>query len=299
MKECINYKIKDDGIARCETCNHFCEIKEGRTGICGIRQNIKGKFYLLAYGKVAAAHIDPIEKKPLYHFLPGSLCYSFATIGCNFRCANCQNHNISQMFEKKRMVEEYAEMDWGYDLPPVRIVENALKSGCKSIAYTYTEPTVFLEYCLDTMKLAKEKGLKNIWVSNGFMSDKTLDVIIPYLDAINVDIKSFDDEFYRKVCGARIAPVLENCKRLIKEKIWLEITTLVIPNYSDDEKMLKQIARFIKNELGDSVPWHVSAFFGARSWKLKNVLDTPPDLVEKVCDIGKEEGLKYVYQGNI
>lgn len=299
MKECLNYKKIDAHTLQCQTCSHFCKIKEGGVGICGIRQNISGKLYLLTYGKAAAAHVDPIEKKPLFHFLPGSLSYSFGTIGCNLRCANCQNYDISQMYGLKGKVKEYEKLNWGYDLLPQEIVKEALKSGCRSIAYTYTEPTVFMEYCLDTMKLAKKKGLKNVWVSNGFMSNQTLDSIIPYLDAINIDIKSFDDEFYKSNCGARLNPVLENCKRLVREKVWLEVTTLIIPTLSDDEKMLKNVAQFIKKQLGDFVPWHVSAFSGAISWKLKHLPDTPVAKVKRAYAIGKEAGLKYVYAGNI
>ena len=299
MKECLNYEKIDAQTLRCQTCSHFCKIKKGRVGVCGIRQNIGGKLYLLTYGKAAAAHIDPIEKKPLFHFLPGSLSYSLGTIGCNFRCANCQNYDISQIFGLKGRVREYSKLNWGFDLAPEEIVREALKNKCQSISYTYTEPTIFAEYALDTMKLAKKQGIKNIWVSNGFMSQKTLDAIGPYLDAINVDIKSFDEEFYESNCGARLNPVLENSKRLAEERVWLEITTLIIPTLSDDEKMLKKIARFIKKELGDFVPWHVSAFSGAISWKLKHLPDTPVATVKKACAIGKKEGLKYVYTGNI
>lgn len=299
MKECLNYKKIDAQTLECLACSHFCKIKEGNAGICGIRQNIGGKLYLLTYGKAAAAHIDPIEKKPFFHFQPGSSSYSFGTIGCNFRCANCQNYDISQMYGLKGKVKEYEKMNWGYDLSPKKIVEEALEAGCQSIAYTYTEPTVFLEYCLDTMKLAKKKGLKNIWVSSGFMSNQTLDSAIPYLDAINIDIKSFDDGFYKSNCGGRVSPVLENCKRLVKEKVWLEVTTLVIPTLSDSKKMLRQVAKFIKNELGDFVPWHVSAFSGSISWKLQHLPETPVETIKKAYQSGKDEGLKYVYAGNV
>jgi len=299
MKECLNYKKIDSKTLQCQTCSHFCKILEGRAGICGIRRNIKGKLYLLAYGKAIAAHIDPVEKKPLFHFLPGSTAYSIGTIGCNFRCGNCQNYDISQMFGFKGKVKEYDKFSWGYDLAPEKIVEEALKNKCASIAYTYNEPTVWLEYALDTMRQARKKGIKNIWVSNGFMSNETLDAIIPYLDAINVDIKSFDDNFYKSNCGARLKPVLENCKRLIKEKVWIEITTLIIPTMSDEEKMLRKIARFIKNELGDFVPWHLSAFSGVISWKLRHIPDTSINAVKNAVAIGKKEGLKYVYGGNV
>ncbi|MBI5254266.1 AmmeMemoRadiSam system radical SAM enzyme [Candidatus Falkowbacteria bacterium] len=294
MKECCEYKTKENGACQCEACNHFCTISDGHVGICRVRQNVKGKLYLLTYGKVAAINIDPIEKKPLFHFLPGSKAFSFGTFGCNFQCANCQNYDIAQISGK-----DMAKNNWGRDLEPEKIVQLAKSNGCESIAYTYNEPTIFWEYALDTMILARKAGLKNVWVSNGFMSDKVLDAIIPYLDAINVDIKSFDDEFYKTNCRARVQPVLDNCKRLVKAGVWVEITTLVIPTLSDDEQMLRRIARFIKNELGDFVPWHISAFSGAISWKLQYLPDTPVEKIKKVQTIGKEEGLKYVYVGNI
>lgn len=299
MKECLNYKKIDSETLQCLTCSHFCKIKESRTGICGIRQNIKGKLYLLTYGKAIALNIDPIEKKPFFHFLPGSKSLSFGTIGCNMRCKNCQNFDISQMFGYKGKVENYKKLNFGYPVSPEQIVDEAIKTKCESIAYTYNEPTVFLEYALDTMKLARKKGIKNVWVSNGFMSKQTLDLIIKYVDAVNIDIKSFDDEFYKLNCGAKLKPVLENCKRLAKEKIWLEITTLIIPTLSDNEKMLRQIAKFIKNELGNFVPWHISAFSGTISWKLKHIPDTPIETIEKIYKIGEQEGLKYVYVGNL
>jgi len=299
MKECLSYKKINGGAVQCETCHHYCKISEGRTGICGIRQNLNGKLFLLAYGKAAAVNIDPVEKKPLFHFLPGSKIFSIGTLGCNFRCANCQNYDISQIYGFKGRMKEYDKFDWGHDLSPAEAVKQARAGGCESIAYTYNEPTVFLEYALDTMKSAKKAGLKNVWVSNGFMSDKTLDLIMPYLDAINVDMKSFSDEFYQSNCGARVKPVLDNCRRLVSAGVWTEITTLVIPTLSDSERMLKQVAKFIKNELGDFVPWHVSAFSGAISWKLRHLPDTPLSTIKTAYEIGKSEGLKYVYAGNV
>jgi len=295
MKEALSYKKIRDSV-KCRVCNHSCLISEGQVGICGIRQNINGRLYLLTYGQAAAVNIDPIEKKPLFHFLPGSSTYSFGTLGCNFRCANCQNYDLSQ-FSRPQGID--AKVNWGLDLTPDAIVKNALEAKCQSISYTYNEPTVFLEYALDTMKLARAQGLKNVWVSNGFMSPETLDLILPYLDAINIDIKSFDDEFYQTNCDARLEPVLANCRRLVKEKVWLEITTLIIPGLSDQEEMLRKIARFIKHDLGDFVPWHVSAFSGEISWKLKHVSATPSDTVKRAYGIGRQEGLKYVYTGNL
>ncbi|MBU4216947.1 AmmeMemoRadiSam system radical SAM enzyme [Patescibacteria group bacterium] len=299
MQECLNYKKIDEEKVQCQNCHHFCIISEGQVGICGVRKNQKGKLSLLVFGKIIAVNIDPIEKKPLFHFLPDSKAFSLGTLGCNFRCANCQNFNISQIYGLKGSVDKYNEIDWGYQLSPEEVVRQAQVNDCKSIAYTYNEPTIFLEYALDTMKLARKAGLKNVWVSNGFMSDQALDLIIPYLDAINIDIKSFNDEFYRNNCGAHLKPILENCKKLVRRGIWLEITTLVIPTLSDDEEMLRQVARFIKKELGDFVPWHVSAFSGAISWKLQNLPDTSIVKIKRAYDIGKEEGLKYVYVGNV
>lgn len=299
MKECLLYKKMKNDVVECRTCAHYCKIQKGKVGVCGVRQNINGKLFLLTYGKTVATHIDPIEKKPLFHFLPGSFSYSLGTLGCNFRCENCQNFDISQMFGAKGMDKLYVKFDWGNDLAPEEIIKKARANSCESIAFTYNEPTVFLEYAYDTMREAKKHGLRNIWVSNGYMSDETLDLIIPHLDAINIDIKSFDEKFYLKNCGARLKPVLENCKTFVRKKIWLEITTLVIPTLSDDEKMLRNLAQWIKNELGGSVPWHVSAFSGEISWKLQHIPNTQLETIKKVYHIGKEEGLKYVYAGNI
>ena len=287
-------KFKDNKV-RCGLCNHRCIINDGDYGLCGVRKNKKGKLYSLVYGKAIAKNIDPIEKKPFFHFLPGTKSYSIATVGCNFSCLHCQNADISQ-FSKERTIEG-SGFTLGRDLLPEEIVENALKNDCKSIAYTYTEPTVFTEYALDTMKLAKKKGLKNVWVSNGYMTKECLDLIAPYLDAINVDLKSFSEDFYREVCGARLAPVLENLKTIKKKRIWLEITTLLIPTKNDSEKEIKKIAKFISKELGRETPWHISRFFPA--YKLVYLPPTDTAVIKKAVEIGKTEGLKYVYSGNI
>jgi pyruvate formate lyase activating enzyme len=298
MKESLLYEKLENRAVKCKTCSHFCLIAPEKRGVCGVRENVDGKLYFLAYGRAIAANIDPVEKKPLYHFLPGTFTFSFATVGCNFRCGNCQNWQISQLPKDPKITREMIEQS-GEDLPPEKIIELAKENDCPSISYTYTEPTIFLEYALDTMKLAKRAGLKNIWVSNGFMSAETFELVAPYLDAINIDIKSFEEKFYRENCGARLAPVLENCKRAVKNKIWLETTTLIIPTLSDDEEMLEKIAKFIKNELGEKVPWHVSAFSGAISWKLKDLPATPVEGVKKAVEIGERVGLKNVYTGNI
>ncbi len=292
MKEAYLYKKLSGKKVQCQTCAHYCVIEPEKKGICGVRENRKGKLYSSVYGKPSAVNIDPIEKKPFFHFLPGSKSLSIATVGCNFSCKNCQNWVISQgpkIFGKIG----------GEDTPPKKLVEMAKEYKLPSISYTYTEPTVFLEYALDTMKLAKKEGLKNNWVTNGFLSKETFDLISPYLDAANVYLKSFSDDFYKKNCGARLEPVLDTLKRMKKAKIWVEITTLVIPTLNDSEKNFKEIANFIKNDLGPETPWHITQFSGAISWQLQHLPDTPLSSLEKGRQIGIETGLKYVYSGNI
>jgi pyruvate formate lyase activating enzyme len=296
------YPVKSDKLfnrVQCQNCAHYCLIKDGETGICGVRKNIGGKLYSLVYGKACAVNIDPIEKKPLFHFLPGSYSLSIATIGCNFRCANCQNWQISQTPRISGKIE-------GEEIPPEKIVEIAKKNNLPSISYTYTEPAIFSEYALDIMKLAKKAGLKNIWVSNGFWSKELFGLISPYLDAVNIDLKSFEDKFYVKYCGGKLQPVLETLKRLKtlrrssgQEKIWTEITTLIIPGFNDSEKNFKKIANFIKKELGTETPWHISRFFGSASWKFKDISDTPVKTLKKAEKIAKKAGLKNIHIGNI
>jgi len=292
MKEALLYKKLKDKKVQCQNCAHYCVIENEKKGICGVRENRDGKLYSLVYGKACAVNIDPIEKKPFFHFLPGSHSLSVATVGCNFKCASCQNHEISQMPQLTGKVE-------GQEISPKEIVEAALKNNLPSISYTYTEPAIFSEYALDTMKLAKKQGLKNNWVSNGFWSKELFDLISPYLDAANIDLKSFEDDFYIKYCGGRLQPVSDTLKRLKKKKIWLEVTTLVIPTLNDKEEIFKNIANFIKNELGPETPWHVTQFCGAISWKLQNIPDTLVETLEKAHKIGKKAGLKYIYTGNV
>jgi pyruvate formate lyase activating enzyme len=293
MHEALLYdKLKSKKV-KCNLCNHHCLISLGKRGICGIRENKDGKLYSLVYGKAIAENIDPIEKKPFYHFLPGTLSLSIATVGCNFRCIHCQNAEISQITKEKPEDVEIL----GKDLPPEKVIQGALDNNCPSISYTYTEPTIFLEYALDCMKLAKDKGLKNNWVSNGYMTKEALDLISSYLDAINVDLKAFTEKFYQEICGARLKPVLENLKDIKKRKIHLEVTTLIIPEKNDSEKELKKIAEFIKKELGIDTPWHVSRFFPY--YKLDHILPTPVEKINQVVEIGKAVGLKHVYAGNI
>ncbi len=234
-KEVYLYKKLSNQKVQCQNCAHYCIIGDGKRGKCGVRENRNGKLYSLVYGKAAAINIDPIEKKPFFHFMPGSQSLSLATVGCNFKCSSCQNYNISQMPQETGQVS-------GEDLPPEKIVEIALKNNLPSISYTYTEPAIFSEYALDTMKLAKKKGLKNNWVSNGFWSKELSDLISTYLDAANIDLKSFEDDFYIKYCEGRLKPVLDTLKRMKNKSIWVEVTTLVIPTLNDSEEIFKNIA---------------------------------------------------------
>lgn len=290
MKEAILYQKLEDDKVWCAVCNHRCTIGEGRRGICGVRENRRGTLYALNYGKTIAVNIDPIEKKPLYHFLPGTEIYSFATVGCNFRCPWCQNWEISQASKPDKPIE-------GMDISPEEHVNRALKYSCPSIAYTYSEPTIFVEYALDTMKLAHEHGLKNIWVTNGYMSKETLDIIIPYLDAASVNFKGPDDGVYEEYCGGKAEYIMENLKYLHEAGVHLEIITLVVPDINDKPEQLEKIAGFIAMELSTEVPWHVNRFFPA--WKVLDKPRTPIETLKMAAAIGKKAGLKHVHIGNV
>jgi len=289
MKEALLYEKLEDKKVKCCLCNHYCIIPDGKRGICQVRENRGGTLYSLVYEKLIAANVDPIEKKPFFHFLPGSLSFSIATVGCNFRCKHCQNWSISQMPKDKGEIQ-------GETIPPERIVMEALRTGCKSISYTYTEPTVFFEYAYEISKLAKEKGLKNLFVTNGYMSKEALQLIAPYLDGANVDLKSANEAFYKEICGARFSPVLENIQTMRKLGIWVEVTTLLIPTLNDSEEELRTIARLLR-DIEPSIPWHVTAFHP--DYKLLHLPPTPRSVLKKAREIGLSEGLKYVYSGNI
>lgn len=296
MKECLFYKKEKNDIAGCQACNHFCLIKPGKTGICGVRKNINGKLNLLVYGHPVSVAVDPIEKKPFYHFLPGAKALSLGTFGCNFRCANCQNYDISQE-KNEKVIEKYCKST--EKVLPEKIIQLAKENNCDCVAYTYNEPTIWTEYALDIMKLAHENNLKNVWVSNGYFSKEVFWEIAPYLDAINIDIKSFDKNFYRKYIGAKLKPILENVKKIKQKKIHLEITTLIIPTLSDDKEMFKKLALFVKKELGAETPWHVSAFSSIISWRLQDLSSTEPEKIMEIFQMAKKLGLKNVYPGNI
>jgi pyruvate formate lyase activating enzyme len=275
---------------RCGLCRHLCVIAPGRTGICGVRENRGGALVSLVYGRTIARHVDPIEKKPLYHFLPGSHAYSVATPGCNFRCTFCQNWEISQ-------VDPQAGPAHGQPGTPEQIAAAAEAAGCASVAYTYTEPTVFAEYALDIARAARERGLKNVFVSNGYMSADMIEMMSGLIDGINVDLKAGRGEFYQRVSGARLEPVLENLALLQQAGIWLEVTTLVIPGLNDGEEELRWVAEYLMAHLGPDVPWHVSRFYP--SYRMLDVRPTPPGTLESAWEIGRAAGLHHVYVGNL
>ncbi|MFH1386323.1 MAG: AmmeMemoRadiSam system radical SAM enzyme [bacterium] len=302
MREALFYRVQGpESRVQCLLCPHNCLIADGKRGICGVRENQKGVLYSLVYGKVISAAIDPIEKKPLNHFLPGTRSYSIATVGCNFRCDFCQNFGISKATKGRKDDETRGRWDeggiGGIETTPEEIVKAAIDNDCQSISYTYTEPTIFFEFAYDCAKLANAKGLKNIFVTNGYSNPEPTKMIAPYLDAANIDLKSFSDDYYKKYCGGRLQPVLDTIKLMRNLKIWIELTTLIIPGLNDSNEELTEIASFIKNDLGDDVPWHVSAFYP--TYKMLDRPATPRETVIKAKEIGLEAGLKYVYTGNI
>ena len=290
MREANLYETLADNKVRCNLCVHHCVIANGKKGVCQVRENRGGMLFTLVYGQTVAQYIDPIEKKPLFHFFPGSSAYSIATRGCNFRCRWCQNWNISQLPHEQHLIS-------GHRATPQQIVTAAQNNGCRSIAYTYTEPTIFFEYAYDTAQLAHAAGINNIFVTNGYMTSEMLEAFHPYLDAANVDLKAFRNETYHRFVGASLNPVLDSMKVMKRLGIWLEVTTLVIPGINDDPAELKDAARFVAQELGTDTPWHISRFFPA--YKMMDLLPTPIAMLHRAKEIGLEEGLKYVYPGSV
>ncbi|CAN2041398.1 pyruvate formate lyase activating enzyme [Candidatus Magnetomoraceae bacterium gMMP-15] len=290
MKEALLYESLDKKKVKCNLCNHRCVIKNGKRGICMVRENQDGVLQSLVYGKLIAQHIDPIEKKPLFHFMPGTQSYSVASVGCNFKCRFCQNADIAQMpADKKMIVGDLAS--------PEDVVNAAEKSGCKSIAYTYTEPTVYFEFALDTAKLAHQKGIKNVFVTNGYMSPEAIETISPWLDAANVDLKSFSNDFYKKICGAKLKPVLNTLKLMKSLGIFVEVTTLLITGLNDDPKELTELVDFIVKSLGPETPWHVSRFHPC--YRLTDRPATSVESLKMARQIGMERGLQHVFVGNV
>ena len=290
LHDALLYDQLADDQVRCDLCAHCCVIKDGGRGICRVRENHEGRLYTRVYGNLIAQNVDPIEKKPLYHFYPGSMAYSIATPGCNFRCEWCQNWQISQMPRLMTLPDRKR-------LQPEAIVESALATGSTSIAYTYTEPTIFFEYSFDVSKLAHEAGIKNVYVTNGFMTPEMIDLYHPWLDAANVDIKAFKDETYRKLMGGRLEPVLESCRRLKAAGVWLEVTTLIVPGVNDDPEELRALAAFIHDDLGPETPWHLSRFYP--QYKMTTKAPTEQSILTETKVMGEEMGLDYIYIGNV
>lgn len=289
MKTLIYDKL-DDNAVKCRVCSHFCTIQDGKKGICAVRENQAGELICQAYPKLVAKSIDPIEKKPIFHLKPGSSSYSIATVGCNFQCSFCQNADIAQEYPRAGRII-------GTDFRPDEIVQEALKNGCESISYTYTEPTIFCELVLETAKLAKAQGLLNILVTNGYMSRELLGMLSFYIDAANVDLKSFNDQFYRTHCKAKLSPVKENIKAMKALGIMVEITTLLIPGLNDSDDELSALAGFIADKAGRETPWHISRFHPC--YRMTDRPATPVSTLEKAYKAGRTAGLKYVYIGNV
>ena len=284
------YEPREDRSVICNLCAHRCLIKPGLRGICGVRENRDGSLVTLVFDRVISTEIDPIEKKPFFHFLPGSLAYSIATVGCNFHCLFCQNWEISQ-WPRERAAPFPGEL-----LLPAEIVSRALATGCETIAYTYTEPTIFFELALETSRLAVAAGLRNVFVTNGYMTREALHLIAPVLHGANVDLKSFSDRYYRKVCGATLAPVLETIRGMREVGVWVEVTTLLVPGMNDSDEEIGSLTKWLASVDRD-IPWHVSAFYPA--YKMAHLPPTPARTLHRAARIGREAGLHYVYTGNI
>ncbi|HLE28768.1 MAG TPA: AmmeMemoRadiSam system radical SAM enzyme [Anaerolineales bacterium] len=290
MKEAALYEKLADNRVRCHLCAHRCVITDGKKGVCQVRENRGGTLYTLVYGRTISQNVDPVEKKPLYHFYPGSSAYSIATPGCNFHCPWCQNWEISQMPREQHLIA-------GREATPEQIVADAVRTGSRSLAYTYTEPTIFFEYAYDTARLAQAAGLANIFVTNGYMTGEMLETFHPYLDAANVDLKAFREKTYHRCVGAGLRPILDNMKTMKRLDIWLEVTTLIVPGINDDPAELRDAARFVAQELGVDTPWHISRFFPG--YTMTDRPPTPIATLQQAREVGLAEGLHYVYLGNV
>jgi pyruvate formate lyase activating enzyme len=309
MREAMFYEPLARGRVHCTLCALGCKIASGHRGACGVRVNLNQRLYTLVSDRVIARHVDPMEKKPLFHFFPASQTYSVATVGCNFRCLHCQNFEISQAPKVKptsRQPGDLAGLRFylddlqarvpGEHVTPEDIVTAALGSGCGSIAYTYTEPTIFFELAYETARLAATKGLSNVFVTNGYIAEEALVVIAPYLHAANIDLKSFNDGAHKRMTGARLQPVLDAVRAYQRLGIWLEVTTLVIPGHNDSDAELRQIAEFICS-VSPAIPWHVTQFYP--TYRLLDRPPTPVDTLRRARAIGFDVGLQYVYEGNV
>jgi len=289
--EALLWEPRDESKVKCQLCSHRCVVKPGKRGLCGVRENKAGALHTLVYGILVAQNIDPIEKKPLFHLYPGSRSYSIATVGCNFKCDFCQNADIAQM------PSDRAGLIMGKPVTPSKIVAAARAADCRTIAYTYTEPTVYFELAYDTARLAKEHGISNVFVTNGYMTAEAYDLIAPYLDAANVDLKAFSDDFYKHYCGARLWPVKETLVRMKQGGVMVEVTTLIIPGLNDERALLEDLAGFLASELGTDTPWHISRFHP--TYRLTDRGVTPEKTLIEARRIGLEAGLHHVYIGNV
>lgn len=290
MKQARFWVKADENKVRCFLCAHRCLIADSKTGACGVRKNEGGVLYSLVWGRSISANVDPIEKKPLFHFLPGSSSFSIATVGCNFKCAFCQNSDISQYPQDTGSIT-------GDELLPEAVVSAALRSGCKSISYTYTEPTIYLEYALDTAVLAKNRGLFNNMITNGYTTPEVIASDLKgTIHAANIDLKAFTENFYRKLCSARLAPVLDAIQTYHDNGIWIEITTLLIPGENDSDEEMRDIASFISS-ISPDIPWHISRYYPR--YKYDSAPPTPIKTIERAREIGLSEGLNFVYSGNV
>ena len=306
MKEAQLYSHLGNLQVHCQLCAHSCKIPEGKFGFCGVRQNISGILYTHNYAKLVAVNIDPVEKKPLYHFFPGTSTFSIASVGCNFRCGFCQNWEISQFnprsltpagasLDRKLEVTDPISQHLGEDFSADKVVKLARQNNCRSIAYTYTEPTIYFEFVLETAKLAKVAGLKNIFVTNGYMSQTAVSLLSPYLDAANIDLKFFKESSYQRICSAKLGPVLDSIQLLKAAGVWVEITTLIIPGQNDAPEELTAMAKFIA-AVNKDIPWHISRFHA--DYKFKDYTSTPECTLKLAYDLGINQGLHYVYVGN-
>ncbi len=289
MKEALYYKQLNEGLVQCQLCPHFCTIFPGERGKCGVRENKSGKLFSLVYNRLAAKGIDPIEKKPFFHFHPGEPAFSIATAGCNFFCQFCQNCGLSQETKPDRPI-------FGEIVSPEHVIQLAKESNCRIISYTYAEPTIAFEYYLEIMELAKKEGMLNTFVTNGFINPEPLKQLAPLMDAANIDLKGFSEDFYEKVVGGRLKPVLDSIRLYKKLGIWVELTTLIVPGENDSIDELKKLSKFIA-DLDKDTPWHITRFYPM--FKMSHLPPTPVETLQKAALLGKETGLRYVYTGNV
>ncbi len=287
-KEALYYRKIDNDTVACLLCPRGCVLKNGQRSFCRVREPKDGRLYTLVYELACSVHVDPIEKKPIYHMLPGSKSFSIATAGCNLRCKFCQNWQISQ---------EGPEGTRNIYLPCAEVVKQAKNHGCHSIAYTYSEPSVFYEYMLETAKIARPQGIKNIYVTGGFINPRPLEELCNVIDAANIDLKGFSDKYLRETCSERLKPLLEMIKITKKRGVWVELTNLIVPTLNDDPRMIRDMCRWINENLGPDTPLHFSRFWPI--YKLKNLPPTPLATLKRAKNIAEEEGLRFVYIGNV